>query len=373
MFPHWLELRTRYEWDLPPVGGKDPLIPHVPEYTVKPRSLLSNAEKVERKRRLNVLNSRRKRDRVRVEVSVFNAQVKHLRQQNRELRLEQQRLEGFLEKANTVVAIDAALKPSSKPSPPALDLSLQSVASLGDPQVARQTQLSRGFEPFLRRQDFQASLIRHQQPSTTGTSGSASCVQSHLQERLIEEMLRERARDALLREQAAAMAASSAEINASRALPRTDQLPVQLQRHHQQQILGTNGVDDHRQRSLLPAAGLHSQNQQGLLPSQLHLLPMGATSAAILLQQQQQQQQQRQAMRMMSPQQGGLPHQNHNQQRQQHLLSGGFVLPTSFGGASPAALGSNGGGAAAGRRLYPQSPASSSSLSGTKRGRGPPY
>jgi len=103
-FPRWQELRTRYEWDLPPVGVRDQRMPHIPEYKVKPRSQLSEDEKIERKRRLNVLNSRRKRERVRVEVAVFNDQVVELRKRNRTLNEENERLESLLEAARGKIA-----------------------------------------------------------------------------------------------------------------------------------------------------------------------------------------------------------------------------------------------------------------------------
>lgn len=58
-FLHWVELRTRFEWELPPVGPRGIHVPHVPEYQVPARAELNEEEKTERKRRLNVLNSRR--------------------------------------------------------------------------------------------------------------------------------------------------------------------------------------------------------------------------------------------------------------------------------------------------------------------------
>lgn len=96
LFSHWIELRTRYEWNLPWSGEKMPFLPHIPAFTAKPRSKLTDAEKVERERRLNVMNSRRKRVRVKVEAGVLSEQVTQLKKQNLKLQMESKRLEECL-------------------------------------------------------------------------------------------------------------------------------------------------------------------------------------------------------------------------------------------------------------------------------------
>jgi len=154
MFSQWLELRTRFEWSLPPVGPKNALMPHVPEYSVKPRSQLTEDEKVERKRRLNVLNSRRKRERVRVEVAVFSEQVNQLRRQNLQLRSENERLEECLEAARAEVV-----------------------------RVERQRANSIG-------------ILSHSVPQQTYPSHHPQ-LQEVLQQRMIESMLRDQARSSM--------------------------------------------------------------------------------------------------------------------------------------------------------------------------------
>jgi hypothetical protein len=74
-------------------------VPHVPQRAIKERKALSASEKEERTRRLNVLNSRRKRGRRRAEVEVFREQVDQLSEDNRALRVEHGRLEGLVKAA----------------------------------------------------------------------------------------------------------------------------------------------------------------------------------------------------------------------------------------------------------------------------------
>lgn len=96
------DLRIRYEWGLPSDAKRRS--PHgIPDYVVKPRSDLTEEERIERKRRLNVLNSRRKRGRVRVEVEVLQSQVFDMQEQQRRLQEESDRLEGLLQDARTCV------------------------------------------------------------------------------------------------------------------------------------------------------------------------------------------------------------------------------------------------------------------------------
>jgi acyl carrier protein phosphodiesterase len=78
-------------------------IPHIPQTFVRTRSALSDDEKAERKRRLNVLNSRRNRGRKRAEVEVFRDQVYDLHDKNYALRAENERLESLVQSASSMV------------------------------------------------------------------------------------------------------------------------------------------------------------------------------------------------------------------------------------------------------------------------------
>jgi hypothetical protein len=84
-FSTWQEIRLRYEWELPAVRISGLTFPHVPDYEVKARSELTTKEQDERKRRLNVINSRRKRGRVRFQASELKDQVADLHSQNETL------------------------------------------------------------------------------------------------------------------------------------------------------------------------------------------------------------------------------------------------------------------------------------------------
>jgi hypothetical protein len=102
-FAQWQDQRMRYEWEIPAgTGHKDS--GYVLEYTVAPFSKLTEEEKAERKRRMNVLHSRRKRERRKVEAEVFHEQVAELEQSNEGLRVDNRRLEELLGEANAMVA-----------------------------------------------------------------------------------------------------------------------------------------------------------------------------------------------------------------------------------------------------------------------------
>lgn len=102
-FSHWQELRTRMEWKVPiGLGGKeleDALkYPAIRRYVV-----LSDTERLERKRRLNVVHSRRKRDRRRVMATVVEDQHKQLLRERTVLISENERLVGLIRAASDVV------------------------------------------------------------------------------------------------------------------------------------------------------------------------------------------------------------------------------------------------------------------------------
>jgi hypothetical protein len=102
-FAQWQDQRMRYEWEIPAgTGHKDS--GYVLEYTVTPFSELTEEEKAERKRRMNVLHSRRKRERRKVEAEVFHDQVAELEQSNDDMRADNRHLEELLEEANAMVA-----------------------------------------------------------------------------------------------------------------------------------------------------------------------------------------------------------------------------------------------------------------------------
>jgi hypothetical protein len=102
-FAQWQDQRMRYEWEIPAgTGHKDS--GYVLEYTVRPFSELTEEEKAERKRRMNVLHSRRKRERRKVEAEVFHDQVAELEQSNEALRADSRHLEELLEEATAMVA-----------------------------------------------------------------------------------------------------------------------------------------------------------------------------------------------------------------------------------------------------------------------------
>jgi hypothetical protein len=103
-FIQWLELRTRWEWDLPP-GANHKNVHQFFDFShlVAP-SKLSLKDKAERNRRMNVLHSRRKRERERIEIEVLHEQCDSLRHRNDELAMLNQALELHLRSALTQVA-----------------------------------------------------------------------------------------------------------------------------------------------------------------------------------------------------------------------------------------------------------------------------
>jgi hypothetical protein len=96
-FVKWQELRTRYEWDLPPgtgVGNEEGL--YIFDFSnVKRLCQLTEDEKIERKRKMNVLHSRRKRERERIEIEVLQEQCMEYEQKNKELFEDNLRMENL--------------------------------------------------------------------------------------------------------------------------------------------------------------------------------------------------------------------------------------------------------------------------------------
>lgn len=102
-FSEWQELRTRYEWQLPPpalVPVSDLLFDFS---TIKPLAELSKEERAERTRRLNKFHSRRKRQRDRVEQQVLEEQLDKWKGKNADLVQENERLQVLVDTALDIV------------------------------------------------------------------------------------------------------------------------------------------------------------------------------------------------------------------------------------------------------------------------------
>jgi len=138
-FMQWIELRTRYEWDLPP-GASHKGVDKIFDFShIKQPSQLEEDERVERARRMNVLHSRRKRERERIEIEVLREQCSDLRAKNAEATATNSKLERLLAAAMVEVSrqeecgvpghADAGLSHISNPS----------IASMQMPSVAAPT------------------------------------------------------------------------------------------------------------------------------------------------------------------------------------------------------------------------------------------
>jgi hypothetical protein len=104
-FYYWQEARVRVEWELPLSVAQRKLIFDGDKYTCRGLSELNEGEKVERKRRLNLLHSRRKREKERVEVEILRSQVERLENEKHEAEVERDRLEYFLSRAMELVQV----------------------------------------------------------------------------------------------------------------------------------------------------------------------------------------------------------------------------------------------------------------------------
>lgn len=102
-FIQWQELRTRMEWRIPPgvVGRENANADDFP--AIAPYKVLPECDVAERKRRLNVINCRRKRDRVRVEMDLLQEQCGELRAEQAKFREEGDRLEKLLALAQNMI------------------------------------------------------------------------------------------------------------------------------------------------------------------------------------------------------------------------------------------------------------------------------
>ena len=91
-FFQWQERRTRLEWDIPS-GFSKTQDSHMFDFSkVTPVAELSEEAKLERRRRQNVIHSRRQRERERIEVEVLNEQCSELRENKKLLERENAKL-----------------------------------------------------------------------------------------------------------------------------------------------------------------------------------------------------------------------------------------------------------------------------------------
>lgn len=102
-FVQWQELRTRYEWDLPAGVSNKQAADMFDFSNVTPLSRMTEEERTERKRRLNVVHSRRKRERERIEIEVLNEQCDEQADRKRVLQREHDKLASLVEQANQLV------------------------------------------------------------------------------------------------------------------------------------------------------------------------------------------------------------------------------------------------------------------------------
>jgi hypothetical protein len=99
-FVQWQELRTRYEWKIPVgLSGRGDSADAFNFPAIRPYSVLSEEEKAERKRRMNVIHSRRKRDRERIEIDVLQEHCVELREHQVQLKQENVALEALAKSA----------------------------------------------------------------------------------------------------------------------------------------------------------------------------------------------------------------------------------------------------------------------------------
>lgn len=112
---------------------------------LKQPSKLSEEERIERSRRMNVLHSRRKREREKVEIGVLNEHVDELRTTKEHLLREKQRLQGVLQAARMQVEmiergqveVPSSAPPAQAP-PPSPGHTINEVQMQGGPKPAVQ-------------------------------------------------------------------------------------------------------------------------------------------------------------------------------------------------------------------------------------------
>lgn len=102
-FVQWQDLRTRYEWYLPAIVTNTNNVANdaFDFSSATPLSQLTVTERTERKRRLNVVHSRRKRERERIEI--LNEQCDEHRERKKVLEEENAKLFNLLAQAMSFV------------------------------------------------------------------------------------------------------------------------------------------------------------------------------------------------------------------------------------------------------------------------------
>ncbi len=102
-FVEWQELRTRIEWKIPVCFGKQDGSQTSSFPAIKQYMPLSREDVDERKRRMNLIHSRRKQNRHRVAIVMLKENCEDLRQEKKKLIKENQELEAKYEKATSIV------------------------------------------------------------------------------------------------------------------------------------------------------------------------------------------------------------------------------------------------------------------------------
>jgi hypothetical protein len=98
----WQEQRIRLEWDLPVHGSE---MCSLFASNAKPRCELNENERTERRRRFNVVHSRRKRERDKVEREVLRKHADDLKSANLKIKMDNQRIEGLIRAAEAEVQL----------------------------------------------------------------------------------------------------------------------------------------------------------------------------------------------------------------------------------------------------------------------------
>ncbi|KAL7568686.1 hypothetical protein ACA910_021683 [Epithemia clementina (nom. ined.)] len=135
-FFQWQETRTRYEWGLPSAAND-----HDTAYDfshVRALSQLDADERKERKRRMNVVHSRRKRERERIEIQVLREQCADLKDDRGSLMKKHKRLEQLMAQAQAAITEVFAVGPN-----PQMSMNVETM-SKGQPKALLPTPVLRG-------------------------------------------------------------------------------------------------------------------------------------------------------------------------------------------------------------------------------------
>lgn len=116
-FFQWQETRIRIEWGLPLSTVQKASVPKGRSYNVPNLSELPEPEQDERKRRLNLLHSRRKREKERAQIEALQEQVSDLEETKSKLNEENARLQAALGQASQYLPVSASPPPSSTEGP----------------------------------------------------------------------------------------------------------------------------------------------------------------------------------------------------------------------------------------------------------------